>query len=111
MLPCRRSLGAGIGNKRVGETSTYRASSQGSQCYPKTETTAVLGTCFDAARCPPQEGPMKNHQQAEYYKRAAEARRLAKETLDPDEKVDLFKVEQGWLSLARNATDAEDLVR
>jgi hypothetical protein len=54
---------------------------------------------------------MKNHQQAEYYKRAAEARRLAKETLDPDEKVDLFKVEQGWLSLARNATDAEDLVR
>ena len=30
---------------------------------------------------------MKSQQQAEYYKRAAEARRLAKETSDPAEKV------------------------
>jgi hypothetical protein len=30
---------------------------------------------------------MKNQQQAGYYKLVAEARRLAKGTLDPDEKV------------------------
>ena len=54
---------------------------------------------------------MKNHQQAEYYKRAAEARRLARETSDPAEKVDLFEVEQRWLSLARDPADHEDLVR
>jgi hypothetical protein len=53
----------------------------------------------------------KTEHQSECYKRAAEARRLAKGTLDPDEKVDLFKVERGWLSLARNAADEEDLVR
>ena len=52
-------------------------------------------------------GSHENQQQAEYYKLAAEARRLAKETLDPDEKVDLFKVEQGWLSLARILRDEE----
>ena len=50
---------------------------------------------------------MKSQQQAEYYKRAAEARRLAKETY---EKVDLFDVEKRWLSLARDP-DEEDLVR
>jgi hypothetical protein len=50
-------------------------------------------------------------QQAEYYKRAAEARRLAKEAADAGEKVDLFKVERGWLSLARDAAVEEDLVR
>ena len=54
---------------------------------------------------------MKSQQQAEYYKRAAEARRLAKETSDPAEKVDLFDVEQRWLSLARDTPDEEDLVR
>jgi hypothetical protein len=54
---------------------------------------------------------MKNQQQAEYYKRAAEARRLAREAADPAEKVDLFEVERSWLSLARDATDEEDLVR
>jgi hypothetical protein len=54
---------------------------------------------------------MKSQQQAEYYKRAAEARRLAKETSDPVEKVDLFDVEQRWLSLARDTPDEEDLVR
>jgi hypothetical protein len=59
----------------------------------------------------PQEGLMKNQQQAEYYKLAAEARRFAKGTLDPDEKVDLFKVERGWLSLARDPADEEELVR
>jgi hypothetical protein len=59
----------------------------------------------------PQEGIMKNQQQAEYYKLAAEARRLAKGTLDPDEKVDLFQVELGWLSLARDARDEEERVR
>jgi hypothetical protein len=53
---------------------------------------------------------MKSQQQAEYYKRAAEARRLAKETYDPEEKVDLFDVEKRWLSLARDP-DEEDLVR
>jgi hypothetical protein len=35
------------------------------------------------------------------YKRAAEARRLAKAALDPAQKADLFDVERGWLSLAR----------
>jgi hypothetical protein len=54
---------------------------------------------------------MKNRHQAEYYRLAAEARRLAKGTLDPDEKVDLYKVERGWLSLARDPPDEEDLVR
>ena len=54
---------------------------------------------------------MKNQQQAEYYKLVAEARRLAKGTLDPDEKVDLFQVERGWLSLARDARDEEERVR
>jgi hypothetical protein len=53
---------------------------------------------------------MKNQQKAEYYKQAAQARRLAKVTSDPAEKVDLFEVERGWLSLARDATDEEDLV-
>jgi len=33
--------------------------------------------------------PMKSQQQTEYYKRAAEARRLATEAIDPAEKVDL----------------------
>ena len=47
---------------------------------------------------------------AEYYELPAEARRPAKETSDPEEKVDLFEVARGWLSLARDATD-EDLVR
>ena len=54
---------------------------------------------------------MKSQQQAEYYKRAAEARRLAKDTYDPEEKVDLFDVEQRWLSFARDTPDEEDLVR
>jgi hypothetical protein len=54
---------------------------------------------------------MKTQQQAEYYKRAAEARRLARETSDPAEKVDLFEVEQRWLLLARDAAAEEDLVR
>jgi hypothetical protein len=54
---------------------------------------------------------MKNQQQAQYYKRAAEARRLAREADDPAEKVDLFKVERAWLSLARDTPDEEDLVR
>jgi hypothetical protein len=48
----------------------------------------------------PQEDVMKSQQQAKYYKRAAEARRLAKETSDPEEKVDLFDVEQRWLVLS-----------
>ena len=52
---------------------------------------------------------MKSHQQAEYYKRAAEARRLARETSDPEVKVDLFAVEQRWLALAD--ADQEELVR
>jgi hypothetical protein len=54
---------------------------------------------------------MKSQQQAEYYKRAAEARRLAREAADPAEKVDLFEVEQRWLSLARDTGGEEDLVR
>jgi hypothetical protein len=54
---------------------------------------------------------MKSQQQAEYYKRAAEARRLAREAADPAEKADLFKVERGWLSLASASTDEEHLVR
>jgi hypothetical protein len=54
---------------------------------------------------------MKSPQQAEYYRRAAEARRLAKEALDPGEKVDLFEVEQRWLALALDPPDEEDLVR
>ena len=54
---------------------------------------------------------MKNQQQAEYYRLAAEARRLAKGTLDPHEKVDLFQVERGWLSLAHDARDEEERVR
>jgi hypothetical protein len=54
---------------------------------------------------------MKSHQQAEYYKRAAEARRLARETSDPEVKVDLFAVEQRWLTLARENPDEEELVR
>jgi hypothetical protein len=54
---------------------------------------------------------MKREQEAEYYKRAAEARRLAKGTSDPAEKVDLFEVEQRWLSLARDPADEEDRVR
>jgi hypothetical protein len=54
---------------------------------------------------------MKNSQQTECYKRAAEARRLAKDSADPQDKVDLFAVERGWLSLARDAADQEDLVR
>jgi hypothetical protein len=58
-----------------------------------------------------QEGLMKSQQQAEYYKRAAEARRLAREAADPAEKVDLFEVEQRWLSLARDTGGEEDLVR
>jgi hypothetical protein len=49
----------------------------------------------------------KKQQQLECYKRAAEARRLAKAARDPAEKVDLFDVERGWLSLAR-ATDEKD---
>jgi hypothetical protein len=59
----------------------------------------------------PQEARMKNQQQTEYYKLAAEARRLAKGTLDPAEKVDLFAVEQGRLSLARDLKDEEERVR
>jgi hypothetical protein len=59
----------------------------------------------------PQEARMKNQQQAEYYRLAAEARRLAKGTLDPQEKVDLFQVERGWLSLAHDARDEEERVR
>jgi hypothetical protein len=54
---------------------------------------------------------MKSQQQTEYYKRAAEAHRLATEAVDPAEKVDLFKVERAWLSLARDAPDEEELVR
>jgi hypothetical protein len=59
----------------------------------------------------PQEVGMKIQKKTEYHKRAAEARRLAKEAADPAEKVDLFEVERGWLSLARDAPDEEDLVR
>jgi hypothetical protein len=54
---------------------------------------------------------VKSQRRAECYKRAAEARRLATEAVDPAEKEDLFKVEQGWLSLARDAKDDEELVR
>jgi hypothetical protein len=54
---------------------------------------------------------MKSQQKVEYYKRAAEARRLAKRTADTAEKVDLFDVERRWLSLARDTTEEEDLVR
>jgi hypothetical protein len=56
-------------------------------------------------------GKKKNQRKAEYYKQAAQARRLAKVTSDPAEKVDFFEVERGWLSLARDATDEEDLVK
>jgi len=54
---------------------------------------------------------MKSKHRTEYYTRAAEARRLATEAVDPAEKVDLFKVERAWLSLARDAPDEEELVR
>jgi hypothetical protein len=54
---------------------------------------------------------MKSQQQAEYYKRAAEAHQLAREAADPKEKLDLYDVERGWLSLAGATTDEEDLVR
>jgi hypothetical protein len=51
---------------------------------------------------------MENKQQRlECYKRAAEAHRLAKAARDPAEKVDLFAVERGWLSLARGTGDEE----
>jgi PAB1-binding protein PBP1 len=69
------------------------------------------GTFCNAASCPAAGGESKSQQQPEYYKRAAEARRLAKETSDPEEKVDLFDVEKRWLSLARDTPDEEDLVR
>jgi hypothetical protein len=52
---------------------------------------------------------MKSHEQAEYYKRAAEARRLAKDAADPEVKVDLFAVEQRWLSLASDTPDEEEV--
>jgi hypothetical protein len=47
-----------------------------------------------------RESRLISHANSRYYKRAAEARRLAKATSDPEEKVDLFDVEQRWLSLA-----------
>jgi hypothetical protein len=52
---------------------------------------------------------MKTEQQTECYKRAAEARRLAKEASEPEVKADLFTVEQRWLALAD--ADEEELVR
>jgi hypothetical protein len=38
----------------------------------------------------------------EFYRRAEEARRMAKAALTPREKADLVEVEQRWMSLARN---------
>jgi hypothetical protein len=38
----------------------------------------------------------------ECYRRAAEAKRLAVATIDPEEKRDLLAVRQRWLSLARS---------
>jgi hypothetical protein len=37
----------------------------------------------------------------EFYRLAAQARRLAAAADDPDQKLDLLEVEEGWLSLAR----------
>jgi hypothetical protein len=75
-------------------------------------TTSGTWNMLHAACCPAAGGTfMKSHQQAEYYKRAAEARRLARETSDPEVKVDLFAVEQRWLTLARDNPDEEELVR
>jgi hypothetical protein len=46
---------------------------------------------------------------AEYYRRASEARRMAETAADPIERADFFAIEQRWLSLARDhASDPED---
>jgi hypothetical protein len=64
----------------------------------------------NGAAMPRQFQQQSNHFTAnkpiqEYYRRAAEARRLAKETCDPAEKVDLFAVERRWLSFARSPSE------
>jgi hypothetical protein len=46
----------------------------------------------------------------ECYRRAAEARRLAAATTDPEEKRDLITVEQRWLALARSE-EVEDEIK
>jgi hypothetical protein len=43
----------------------------------------------------PREGSDERPEKVEYYKRAAEAHRLDKRTVDTAEKADLFDVERG----------------
>jgi hypothetical protein len=41
----------------------------------------------------------KSQDKLEFLKRAAEARRLARKSVDSSEKVDLFSIERRWRSL------------
>ena len=43
----------------------------------------------------------------EYYRRAAQAKRLAEAASDPDEKEDLLAVERKWLELAQRVRESE----
>jgi hypothetical protein len=38
----------------------------------------------------------------EFYRRAAEARRIAETAANPSERADFLAIEEGWLSLARD---------
>jgi hypothetical protein len=47
----------------------------------------------------------KSQDKSEFLKRAAEARRLARKTVDSSEKADLFSIERRWRSLGERSQE------
>jgi hypothetical protein len=47
----------------------------------------------------------KSQDKSEFLKRAAEARRLARKTVDSSEKADLFSIERRWRSVGESSQE------